>query len=32
MLIMHLSPEEEFSLLSSRKDIETPNKHTKRME
>ena len=32
MLIMHLAPEEEFGLLSPRKDIETPNKHTKRME
>ena len=31
-LIMHLAPEEEFGLLSPRKDIETPNKHTKRME
>ena len=31
-LIMHLAPEEEFGLLSLRKDIETPNKHTKRME
>ena len=32
MLIMHLSQEEESGLLSLRKDIETPNKHTKRME
>lgn len=32
MLIIHLAPEEEFGLLSPRKDIETPNKHTKRME
>lgn len=31
-LIIHLAPEEEFGLLSPRKDIETPNKHTKRME
>lgn len=31
-LIMHLAPEEESGLLSLRKDIETPNKHTKRME
>ena len=31
MLNMHLAPEEEFGLLSPRKDIETPNKHTKRM-
>ena len=31
-LIMYLAPEEEFGLLSPRKDIETPNKHTKRME
>ena len=32
MLIMHLAQEEESGLLSLRKDIETPNKHTKRME
>jgi len=31
-LIMHLALEEESGLLSLRKDIETPNKHTKRME
>ena len=31
-LIIHLTPEEESGLLSLRKDIETPNKHTKRME
>lgn len=29
-LIIHLAPEEESGLLSLRKDIETPNKHTKR--
>ena len=32
ILIIHLAPEEESGLLSLRKDIETPNKHTKRME
>ena len=32
MLIMYLAQEEESGLLSLRKDIETPNKHTKRME
>ena len=32
MLIVHLAQEEESGLLSLRKDIETPNKHTKRME
>ena len=32
MLIVHLAQEEESVLLSLRKDIETPNKHTKRME
>lgn len=31
-LIIHLALEEESGLLSLRKDIETPNKHTKRME
>lgn len=31
-LIIHLAPEEESGLLSLRKYIETPNKHTKRME
>ena len=32
MLIVHLAQEEESGLLSLRKDIETPIKHTKRME